>query len=228
VTQYFDAASLKFLRDLAKNNDREWFAAHKETYETRLKDPMLKFITDLGPRMAKISKAFVVDPRPTGGSMFRIYRDTRFAKDKSPYKTHVAAHFSHAGADADGTAPGFYLSIEPGESMLGAGIWHPEPRALKGIRDAIVKDTKGWQKATSAAQWGSACGMSGESLKRPPPGYDPAHPAIEDLKRKDFAVHVRLTDKDVTSDKLMDTVIDGYRKSVPFVKFLSRAVGVDF
>lgn len=224
---YFDSDALRFLSDLRAHNDRVWFQANKERFESKVRDPMLHFIADLGPRLKKISPHFVCDPRPVGGSMLRIYRDTRFAKDKSPYKTHIGAHFWHAKAKDD-SSPGFYLRIEPGASMTGAGIWHPEPPALKKIRDRIVADAKGWQRATSGREFRSACGMVGESLKRPPPGYDPDHPFIEDLKRKDFATSLALADRDIASGKLMDTVIDAFRTTAPFVQFLTRSVGLPF
>jgi uncharacterized protein (TIGR02453 family) len=224
---YFDADALRFLSELRTHNDRAWFVANKERYEKKVRDPMLRFIADLGPRLKKISPHFVCDPKPVGGSMFRIYRDTRFAKDKSPYKTHIAAHFWHGKAKGE-TTPGFFLRIEPGASIFGAGLWHPEPPALKRIRDRIVADGKGWQRVTSGRELRGACGMAGESLKRPPQGYDPLHPFIEDLKRKDFAMSGKIADRDISSKALMDTVVESYQTTAPFLAFLTKAVGLPF
>jgi uncharacterized protein (TIGR02453 family) len=225
--RYFDADALRFLTELRTHNRRDWFLANKGRYEQQLRDPMLRFITALGPKLAKVSPHFTCDARPVGGSMMRIYRDIRFAKDKSPYKTHLAAHFMHRKGKA-GTAPAFYLHIEPGKSMVGAGIWQPDAASLKRIRDRIVSDTRSWQRATSGGEFRAACGMMGAQLKRPPAGYDPAHPFIEDLKRKDFATSTAINDRDVTSPRFMDAVLAAFRTSAPFVSFLSQAVRVPF
>src|SRR5262249_43032298 len=122
-TLMFSPATFKFLRELEANNRREWFNANKERYLRDARDPMLEFIAAFAPRLRKISARFVADPSPSGGSMFRIYRDTRFSKDKSPYKTHVAAHFQHASSGEEMMAPGFYVSLAPGECFMGAGLW---------------------------------------------------------------------------------------------------------
>jgi uncharacterized protein (TIGR02453 family) len=222
---YFTRDSLRFLEELRQHNERDWFQKNKERYERTLRDPFLRLIGDLGPPLKKIGPNFVADPRPVGGSMMRIYRDIRFSRDKSPYKTFVAAHFRHAKGK-DGAAPGYYLRIEPGRSMVGAGIWRPEPQALKQIRDAIVADPKRWQRITSGQEFRSTCGMAGESLKRPPLGYDPDHPLIEALKRKDFATSSALEDRQVCGPDLMDAVISAMRTTAPFVQFLAQAVGL--
>src|SRR5262249_35573341 len=156
---------------LKKHNQRDWFQANKERYERSVRDPFLRFVADLQPRLKQISPHFVADPSPVGGSMMRIYRDTRFSKDKTPYKTAVAAHFWHKKGK-EGATPAFYLRLQPGDSSVGAGIWRPEPGALKRIRKAIVADEKIWQRITQGRDFRSTCGMAGESLKRPPPGFD--------------------------------------------------------
>jgi uncharacterized protein (TIGR02453 family) len=132
---YFSDKTFKFLRALARNNEREWFAAHKAEYERDVKQPFLRLIADLAEPLANISPHIVANPKPVGGSMFRIYRDTRFATDKRPYKEHSGANFYHAatrdiarGGDGDqGTmgrldAPGFYFHLQPGESFCGGGL----------------------------------------------------------------------------------------------------------
>src|SRR5262249_5539579 len=162
----------------------------------------------------QISPHFVADPKPVGGSMMRIYRDTRFSKDKTPYKTAVMAHFWHARGK-EGATPAFYLRIHPGDSIAGAGIWHPEPGALTRIREAIVDDTKAWKRIKDGREFRSSCGMAGESLKRPPPGFDANHPFIEDLKRKDFASSAQLDDKRLTSASFMDDLVGAFRTSSP-------------
>jgi uncharacterized protein (TIGR02453 family) len=128
--------------------------------------------------------------------MMRIYRDIRFSRDKNPYKTAVAAHFRIV-RDTEEAAPAYHLRFEPDHSMIGSGMWRPPAEALKGIRDAIVADPKSWRRITEGADFRSSCGMVGESLKRAPAGYDPNHPLIDDLKRKDFTTSAALTDRQV-------------------------------
>ena len=138
---HFGPELFRFLRDLVKHNDREWFAKHKARYEEHVRDPMLRFIEDLGPVLQEIAPRFVADPRPVGGSMFRIHRDTRFSKDKSPYKTHVGIRFPHkAGKDVH--APGFYLHLEPGQVFFGCGVWHPDGATLARIRGSIARTSR--------------------------------------------------------------------------------------
>jgi uncharacterized protein (TIGR02453 family) len=213
----------KFLDELKANNNREWFLANKQRYEELVRDPFLDFIESLAPGLHKIDSDIVVDSRPSGGSMMRIYRDIRFSKDKTPYKTRVAAHFV-ADAKGGGPVPGYYVSFGPGGSRTGAGIWHPEPGALGKIRDAIVKDPKSWQKATSAKQLGGM-ELGGESLSRPPRGYARDHPLIEDIMRKDFMVGATLEERDVLSPKLKDIVLANYKKMSVLVEFLANALG---
>ena len=215
ATTYFTPALFKFLRDLRENNNRDWFKANKSRYEDQVKDPALRFISDFGDHLRRISPHFNADPRPVGGSLFRIYRDVRFSKDKSPYKTAVGIQFRHkAGKDAH--APGFYLHLEPGEIFAAAGMWHPDSGSLKQIRDALVDDPSRWKRVMA------------ESLKRPPRGYDPEHPLIEDLKRKDFICHKKLTQKEATSADFPKRLAAHYRQTAPLVKFLCEAVGVDY
>jgi uncharacterized protein (TIGR02453 family) len=217
----------RFLRELADHNDRDWFAANKERYEREVRDPMLRFIEALAPRLKKISPHFVADAKPVGGSMMRIYRDTRFSKDKSPFKTAVMAHFEHKKGK-EGSAPAFYLRVKPGESIAGGGIWHPEPPAIKKIRKAIVGDTKSWQKIREGRAFGSGCGMAGESLKRPPPGFPADHPFVDDLKRKDFAISAPLDERRLASAAFLDEVTAAFATSAPFLSFVTKAIGLPF
>ncbi len=226
-TVYFTPDLMRFLGELAAHNNRDWFNANKERYERSVRDPFLRFVADLQPQLKKISPHFVADARPVGGSMMRIYRDTRFAKDKTPYKTAVMARFWHAKGK-EGATPAFYLRLQPGDSFVGAGIWQPEPGALKRIRKAIVDDSKAWQRIKDGREFRSSCGMAGESLKRPPPGFDASHPFIEDIKRKDFATMTPLDDKRVAGASFMKDLVDAFRTSSPFLAFLTEAVGLPF
>src|SRR5438874_507873 len=141
----FPKGFFQFFKELAKNNERPWFEENKERYKAVVVAPMSDFITAMSPRLAKISKHFVADPRPNGGSMFRIYRDVRFAKDKRPYKEHASCHFRQAGGK-DVHAPGFYMHFAPDEVFFGGGLWMPPPEALNKIREAIAARPAAWKK----------------------------------------------------------------------------------
>ena len=220
-------AFFTFLRDLARNNDREWFEANRERYEKHLLEPAQRFITDFAPHLHRISRRFNADPRPGKGTLFRIYRDVRFSKDKSPYKTWVGIQFRHTQA-RDAHAPGFYLHLAPGDLMAGAGIWHPDSATTNRIRDAIVANAARWKRASQGKPFAESFELGGDSLKRPPRGYDPDHPLIDDLKRKDFFGLAKLTQKQVTSPGFTELFAQSCREGAPLVRFLCRAVGVPF
>ncbi len=224
---YFDAAALKFLRDLARNNNREWFNAHKAQYESSVRDPFLRLIGDLAEPLARISPYFRADPRPSGGSMFRIYRDTRFANDKSPYKTWLGARLFHERA-RQVHAPLFYIHIQPGDCFAGGGLWHPESAALRRIRDFLVDNPAAWKKAVRSPAFRRRFALGGESLSRPPAGYDPRHELIEDLKRKDFVASREFSDADATSPRLRALVIDTFKGIAPMVDYLCAALDLEF
>jgi uncharacterized protein (TIGR02453 family) len=140
----FSPELFAFLRELATNNDREWFTAHKARYVAEVQEPALAFIEDVGLRLPEVSRHLVADPRTVGGSMFRIHRDVRFSKDKSPYKTHVGIQFRHERA-RDAHAPGVYLHLEPGSVFMGCGTWRPDGDTLHAIRTAIASKPGRWQ-----------------------------------------------------------------------------------
>ena len=162
----------EFLRDLKASNERQWFEANKERYRTEVRDPVLDFIVVFAQPLKKISPHFLADPRANGGSLFRIYRDTRFSKDKTPYKTNVGAHFRHA-AGKDAHAPGFYLHLEPGTCFAGCGIWHPDNHTLGRIRGAIIDRPDEWRRITTAKAFRETFELMGESLKTPTPWLRP-------------------------------------------------------
>lgn len=224
---HFSPKLFQFLKDLRANNEREWFQAQKPRYEEHVKEPMLEFIADFSAPLRKVSPHFVADPRPTGGSMLRIYRDTRFSKDKTPYKTNAAAQFRHeAGKDIH--APGFYLHLEPGRVFVGAGLWRPDPKTAAKIREAIVEDPAGWKRAVHTKKFADVAELHGDSLKRPPRGVDPEHPLLEDLKRKDFMALVSFTQKQACSAGFADDVAGALRTMKPMTKFLTEAVDLPF
>jgi uncharacterized protein (TIGR02453 family) len=218
----------QFFKELAKNNERPWFEENKERYKASVVAPMSDFITAMSPRLAKMSKHFVADPRPNGGSMFRIYRDVRFAKDKRPYKEHASCHFRQAGGK-DVHAPGFYMHFAPDEVLFGGGMWMPEPESLNKIRQSIAGDTKAWRKVVEDKGFKAAFKeVHGDALSRPPRGFDPANPYIEDIKRKSFFAMHESTPKATQSAKLLDDVEATFRAAKPLMKFLCDAVGAPY
>jgi uncharacterized protein (TIGR02453 family) len=227
MSRYFTSASFKFLRELAANNERDWFQANKERFLDLVQEPALAFISDFAPRLEKISSHFEADARVQGGSLLRPYRDIRFSKDKTPYKTNIGMRFYHqAGSDIH--APGFYLHIEPANSYAGVGLWRPEAPVARQIRQAIVEDPSGWKKAAHGRAFLSRFTLDGESLARPPQGFDPEHPLVEDLKRKDFIAGARLPDKMLTSDSFLQDYTALTKASVPYMKFLTAAMNLPF
>jgi uncharacterized protein (TIGR02453 family) len=210
-----------FLRQLRRHNNREWFAKNKARYEEFVRDPALLFIGRFAPHLAKLSRFFVADPRPTRGSLFRIYRDTRFSADKRPFKTHVGIHFSHSSGK-DAHAPIFYLHLEPENCFAAVGVWHPDNRALTRIRAAIVDQPERWTRVRRKLE------LEGHSLTRPPRGYEPKHPFIEDIKRKDFVASVAFGDRQVCGPAFMRDFAAACRAMVPLVEFTTKALGLKF
>jgi uncharacterized protein (TIGR02453 family) len=227
MARSFTPALFNFLRDLEAHNEREWFADNRHRYDRSVLDPSMRFIEAFGPHLAKISPHFVADARPTGGSMFRIYRDVRFSKDKSPYKTNVGFQFRHEAA-RDAHAPGFYLHLEPGAVFAAVGLWRPDSSTARTLRQAIVDDPLRWKKVTRSKRFCEVYALEGESLKRPPSGFDPDHPMIEDLKRKNFMAMTHLTQKAVTSDSFVDQYTKLCRTAAPLMGFLCEALGLPF
>jgi uncharacterized protein (TIGR02453 family) len=227
---YFTPSTFAFLRELAANNDRAWFKANQDRFEAHVREPALQFIEDFSDPLLKISPHLVADPRKVGGSLFRIQRDTRFSKDKTPYKTHVGIHFRHVVTSDDVHAPGFYLHIEPrGASFAAAGMWRPSSADATAIRQAIVDDTAGWRRAAKGGRFASTYGeLEGESLKRVPRGFDPGHPLVDDLRRKDFIASTPLRQADITAPDFLTTYTEKVSDAAGFMRFLCTSLGLAF
>ena len=217
-----------FFRELKAHNERPWFEENKQRFRDSVQAPMSAFISAMAPRLSKISKSFVADPRPNGGSMFRIYRDIRFSKDKRPYKEHAACNFRHA-AGKDVHAPGFYMHFAPGEVFFGGGMWMPPPDALARIREAIARKPAVWKVVKSDRAFVRMLnGVEGEALSRPPRGFGPEHPMIEDIKKKSFFAMHESSVKAAGSAKLLDEVAQSFAAVAPLMKFLCNSQGVKF
>lgn len=223
----FQPEMLRFLEDLAANNNREWFHANKGRYEAEVVEPVLGFVRALQPRMASISPHYPVIANKTGGAMMRIYRDVRFSQDKSPYKTQVAVRIQHALAKT-ATAPGFYLHMHPGEVFLGVGCWQPEARSLAQIRKHMDTNQQAWREVKEDRSFLSNFELGGSSLKRAPRGYPQDHPLVEDLKRKDFVGYSTRPVQDLFAKDFVDQVAMAFASARPLMQFLSNAVGVPF
>lgn len=217
----FSPELFTFLRQLKRHNDRVWFARHKPHYEQFGIAAALNFIHAFATPLERLSPHFVADDRPTRGSLFRIYRDTRFSPDKTPYKTHLGIRFAHEAA-TNIHAPIFYLHLEPSASLVAAGVWHPDPRSLTRLRSAIVAEPERWQKSIRGLT------LDGESLRRPPRGFPTDHPLIEDLKRKDFTAIVELSDEAVCAPTFFADFTRICQTLSPLVSFTSHALGLPF
>lgn len=227
ATTYFTASTFKFLRDLKANNNRIWFNENKPRYEEVLRQPFLQLIADLQAPLAKISPHFVADPRGQGGSLFRIYRDTRFANDKTPYKTWSGARLFHERA-RQVDAPSFYLHIQQGDCFVGGGKWHPEAESIKRIRAFIANNPAAWKKATQSKSFTSHFTLGGDSLVRHPRGFDADHELIEDIKRKDFVASERFADNIAMSAELKPLLVDRFQRVAPLVDYLCASLDLEF
>ena len=227
MSTYFSEKTFKFLRALARNNSRPWFEEHRKDYEAHLKGPFQRLITDLEPDLLAISPHYRADPRGSGGSLFRIHRDTRFSNDKTPYKTWGGARFFHARSKQV-PAPSFYLHIQPGNSFLGGGIWHPEPDVQRRIREFLIDNRSGWTRAVRSPAFRRRYEMWGDTLVRPPRGFPAEHPLIDDLKRKDFTAGYALDDEVVLGPRLRQAVVSGFKGVVPLVDYLCAALELEF
>ena len=222
---HFTPALFDFLEELAANNRRDWFQANKQRYRADVQDPLLQFVTDFEDPLESISPHMVADARRSGGSIFRIYRDVRFSKDKTPYKTNAGVHFRHeAGRDVHG--PGLYLHLEPGMVFAGAGIWRPNAATAGKIREAIVEDPDVWLRIVEEPDFASTFTLEGESLKRAPRGFDPHHPLIDYLKLKSFVATTSFSEEETCAPDFIDLYTDTCRVAAPFTGFLTTALGL--
>ena len=224
---YFNEKSFAFLRALARNNTREWFQAHKADYDAQVRAPFLRLLQDLQPDLAAISPQYRADPRPVGGSLFSINRDTRFANDKTPYKTHAGARlFHHRHRELD--SPSFYLHVQPGHCVVGAGLWHPEPATRRRIRQFIVDNPEAWRKAVHSPAFRRRFGLGGEMLQRAPRGFPAEHPLAEDLRRQSFVGSMPLADATVLGPGLRRSIASALAGLAPLVDYLCASLDLEF
>ena len=225
----FTKRAFQFFRGLARNNNKPWFEAHREEYEGDVRQPMRDLIEDLDTRFARFAPEIGGDPKR---SMFRINRDIRFSKDKSPYKTHAACWFHHlnaarnVGAEADEGSAGYYFHLEPGKSMIGAGLWRPPRPQLKKLRDAIADNPEAFDKVARSIPRRFGGLDDEDALKRMPRGYPEDHPAGKWLRFQSFTSGRTLTDAQVTSASLAALLAREYEALLPLVRWLNGALGL--
>lgn len=223
----FYPETIRFLEQLATNNNRDWFNQHKSRYEEDVLDVALRFIQSMQDPLAGIAPHFVASPTRVGGSLMRVYRDTRFSKNKTPYKTNIGIQFRHEQAK-DVHAPGYYVHIAPEQVFVGVGMWRPDSEPLRRIRQRIATRPAEWRRAKDERAFKRQFELGGESLLRPPRGFDKDHECIDDIRRKSFIAVRELTVEDCLKPQFQRTVESSFRTAEPFMRFLCKAVGVRF
>jgi uncharacterized protein (TIGR02453 family) len=223
----FRKETLAFLEELADNNNREWFAANKPRYEEHVLDVALRFVQSMQEPLHEIAPHFVAQPTRVGGSLMRVYRDTRFARNKLPYKSNVGIQFRHEQAK-DVHAPGYYLHIEPDEAFLGVGMWRPESEPLRAVRARIATKPAEWRRAVGDAGFRRHFELGGETLSRPPRGFAADHECIDDIRRKSFIAFKTLEPDACLAPQFQRSVETAFSAAEPFMRFLCKAVGVPF
>ena len=223
----FETETVAFLKQLSKNNNREWFKANKARYEEQVLDVALRFIQSMHDPFVEIAPNFVAKPTRMGGSLMRVYRDTRFSKNKTPYKTNIGIQFRHERAK-DVHSPGYYVHIEPQQVFIGVGMWRPDSDPLRAIRERIAARPAEWQRTVGEAKFKRQYSLGGEVLKRPPRGFDKDHELIDDIKRKSFIAVKNLAVDDCLSPQFQRKVETAFKAGTPYMRFLCKAVGVQF
>lgn len=225
---YFTDKSLKFLRALARNNERAWFHAHKADYESHVRAPFQRLLGDLQPDLHAVSPHFHADPKAVGGSLFRIQRDTRFSGDKAPYKSWQGARLFHERRKQV-PAPSFYLHLQPGRCFVGAGLWHPETATQRRVRQFIVDNPGSWQAAAHDKAFRRRFELEdSEMLVRPPRGFPPDFAFIDDLRHRNFVASRPIEDSMMLGPKLRPTLVKDLQALAPFVDYLCAALDLEF
>jgi uncharacterized protein (TIGR02453 family) len=223
----FSDQTIQFLADLEQNNDRDWFAENKQRYEEVVREPALAFIRALGPHLAAISPHYKVSDKKMGGSLMRVFRDTRFGADKTPYKTNIGIHVRH-GAGKDVHAPGLYIHIALEGCFIGVGSWRPEPDSLAAIRQRIVDSPRGWVAARDDRTFRRYFELTGDSLVRMPRGFTDDQPHADDLRRKDHTASAELGLDTVIGSDFVGYCATRFAAATPYLRFVTRAVGAPF
>ncbi|CAN5622622.1 DUF2461 domain-containing protein [soil metagenome] len=225
---YFTDKSLRFLRGLARHNDRAWFHAHRSDYEQHVREPFQRLLGDLQPDLHAVSELYRADPRSVGGSLFRIQRDTRFSGDKAPYKAWQGARLFHARS-REVPAPSFYLHVQPGRCFVGAGLWHPDTATQRRVRQFIFDNPGSWQSAVHAPGFRRRYALEDtEMLVRPPRGFPPDFAFIDDLRHRNFVASRVIADATMTGPRLRTVLARDLQALAPLVDYLCAALDLEF
>jgi uncharacterized protein (TIGR02453 family) len=227
MTAYFSDATFRFLRSLALNNERAWFNAHKREYLEHVREPFQRLLTDVQPVLAAISPHYRSDPRPVGGSLYRIQRDTRRYADKAPYKSWQGSELFHGRRHTE--APAFFIHLQEGRSFIGAGLWYPQPATMRRVRQFIVENPTGWRSAAHDPGFRARFVLDDrDMLVRGPRGFPADSEFFEDLRRKNLLAMHALDDATMTSAGLLERIEDDLLALAPFVDYLCAALDLEF
>lgn len=225
MATYFGDKTFRFLRALARNNERAWFLAHKDEYDAYVREPFQRLLADLQPALQAVSPHFRADPR---ASLFRIHRDTRFSGDKTPYKTWQGVRLFHE-RHKQVPAPSYYLHLQPGNCFIAGGIWHPEPDALRRIRQFIVDNPAGWRRAAHAPAFRKRYDLESEDmLVRPPRGFDPSFEFADDLRHRNFVAVRGIDDATMAGPRLLPVLARDLQALAPLMDYLCAALDLEF
>ena len=215
----FPPDMIRFFRSLKRNNRREWFQPRKELFDQHVKAPMLELLAGINAELVKFAPDYVTEPKK---AIFRIYRDTRFSADKTPYKTHVAASFSRRAGERLGTG-GFYFSVSHDAIEVAAGLWHPDRDVTLLVRNHIAETHQELRRLLADKKSRKLAGeLQGGALSRSPKGFDPAHPAADFIKMKDWVLDVTLDAGLATTARLQPAIVDRFRAMAPILTYLNR------
>lgn len=224
---HFTRDTIRFLNELKKNNNRDWFNENKPRYEEHVLDVALRFIQSMQGPLEKIAPHFTAIPKRMGGSLMRVYRDTRFSKNKTPYKTNIGIQFRHERAK-DVHSPGYYVHIDTEQVFIGVGMWRPDSEPLSRIRNRIVDKEAEWLRISRDKLFLRHFKLGGQTLIRAPRGFDKNHPLLTDIMRKDFIAIKNLDLGDATQARFQQKVETAFKAGTPYMQFLCKAVGVPF
>lgn len=215
----FSTGALQFFRALEKNNNRDWFEANRQTYLTEVREPMERLVAELSAGLTRFAPAYAMEPKK---AIFRIYRDTRFSSNKTPYKTHMGALYSRPEL-AKNQAAGFYFEVSHKYAGVAAGIYMPSPEYLRAVRAHLLDNHERFSKLVGAKALNGALGeLQGDKLSRPPKGFPCEHPAIEWIKHKQWYFWQELDAELITSGSLLKELTERFKRGAPFVEFLNE------
>lgn len=217
----FGPKALTFFRQLAKNNDRDWFTAHKNTYVDEVETPMLALVAAVGEAMKSIAGEYVKEPKK---QLYRIYRDTRFSKDKTPYKTHLGAQFQHPQITRN-LGAGFYFHVSAKELCIAGGIYMPGPDELAALRAAFAADPKPFRKIIGDKALTKLFGKpTSQSAAKVPKGFEPTDPAADLLKLKQYYYYADLDPKLALTPKVTGEIVRHFKALAPLIHYLNNTI----